>query len=148
MYEGLVESYGTLGLFISSFISSTIAPGGSEAVLSLLILDGQHPVMNLVIIATIGNTLGALTTFYLGTLAASKYPLSKLKEKRYAKANGMITRYGTSSLLLSWLPLIGDALCFVAGWIKLHFWPSLAFILVGKFARYYFLATVLLEIKN
>ena len=66
--EELVIEYGALGLFISAFISSTLAPGGSEAVLTYLIIEGEDPTIYLVMLATLGNTLGAITTFYIGYL--------------------------------------------------------------------------------
>ena len=63
------------GLFVSAFISSTIAPGGSEAVLAYMVSTGEYQVEKMIVIATIGNTLGALTTWFLGWLAAKKFPL-------------------------------------------------------------------------
>lgn len=136
MFDSLVEAYGALGLFISAFISSTVAPGGSEAVLVYLLLEEEHAPLLLVLVATAGNTLGALTTYYLGFLASSKYPPEKIKKKNFAKANAYIQRYGSAALLLSWLPIIGDVLCFAAGWVRLSVIKSSTFILVGKFARY------------
>jgi len=142
MFEGLVEAYGALGLFISAFISSTLAPGGSEAVLVYLLLNQEHGVLFLVLVATAGNTLGALTTFYLGSIAASKYPPEKITKKNFAKANTYIQQYGSAALLLSWMPVIGDVLCFAAGWVRLNVIKSFVFILLGKFARYALISLV------
>jgi len=61
---------GAWGLFLSAFVSSTIAPGGSEVVLAYLVSQGQYNVYYLLALAVIGNTLGAMTTWWLGVLAA------------------------------------------------------------------------------
>ncbi|MGR8930670.1 MAG: YqaA family protein, partial [Gammaproteobacteria bacterium] len=69
-----IESFGVPGLFLSAFISSTIAPGGSEAVLAYLVNSHEYDIMLLVTVATIGNSLGAMTTWWLGLWTAKKYP--------------------------------------------------------------------------
>jgi len=143
MIDELVEAYGALGLFVSAFISSTLAPGGSEAVLAYLILNAEHQPIYLVLVATIGNSLGALTTFYLGFLASSKYPPKNINKERFAKANGYIQRFGSVVLLLSWLPVIGDVLCLAAGWVRLNVIKSTCFIVLGKFARYSLISLML-----
>lgn len=140
MFEGLVEACGTFGLFISAFISSTIAPGGSEAVLLYLVSNEPENSLYLVLVATLGNTLGALTTYYLGYIASLTESSKKLNKKYFDQAHNAINRYGSVSLLFSWLPLIGDVLCLAAGWVKLNLLTSLIFITLGKFARYYLLS--------
>jgi len=143
MFEGLVESYGVVGLFVSAFISSTIAPGGSEAVLIYLMLNGDEPRLYLVVVATVGNTLGACTSFYLGYFASTKYPPKNTNLKNFKKANALIQQYGSLALLLSWLPIIGDVLCLAAGWLRLNFVKSLCFISLGKFARYFVISLII-----
>jgi membrane protein YqaA with SNARE-associated domain len=143
MFDGLVEAYGALGLFVSAFVSSTLAPGGSEAVLAYLIINKEHAPVNLVIIATIGNTLGALTTYYIGYLASSKIPPENTNMKHFDRANVAIQQYGSFALLLSWLPVIGDVLCLVAGWVRLNFIKSVFFITLGKLARYSLISLML-----
>ena len=128
------------GLFASAFISSTIAPGGSEAVLAYMVSEQLHPVMLLVVVATIGNTLGALTTWWLGHLAAKKFPAEHVLDKSKQKALQWVRHWGNWSLLFSWLPVVGDGLCFAGGWLKLPLLLSLMFILVGKLFRYLFVA--------
>lgn len=128
------------GLFVSAFISSTIAPGASEAVLAYMVAEKIQPIVWLVSIATIGNTLGALTTWWLGYLAAKKYPVESLLEKNKQRALSWVQRWGSWSLLLSWLPVIGDALCFAAGWLKLPLFFSIFLIFVGKLIRYLMIA--------
>ena len=128
------------GLFVSAFISSTIAPGGSEAVLAYMVSEQLHPVMLMVVIATIGNTLGALTTWWLGHLTAKKYPAEELLDSKKQKSLRWVKRWGVWSLLLSWLPIVGDGLCFAGGWLKLPLFVSTLLICIGKFLRYLFVA--------
>jgi len=124
------------GLFVSAFVSATIAPGGSEAVLAYLIAEGQHPALHLVAIATLGNTLGAMTTWGFGMLAAKRYPAAVLLPRKSQKALDVVTRRGVWVLFFSWLPVIGDALCFAGGWLKLPLLSGTLIILLGKLGRY------------
>ena len=124
------------GLFLSAFISSTIAPGGSEAVLAYMVSEGNFQVQHLVVVAAIGNTLGAMTTWGLGMLAARKFPLASLLSEKKQKALNLVKKRGVWVLFFSWLPIIGDALCFAGGWLKLPLLPACLVILSGKFSRY------------
>jgi membrane protein YqaA with SNARE-associated domain len=130
------------GLFTSAFISSTIAPGGSEAVLAYIVSEGRYPIALIVIIATLGNTLGAMTTWWLGLLAAKKLPVAGILSKQKQKALAMVKRRGLWTLLFSWLPVIGDALCFAGGWLQLPLLPACLVILIGKLGRYAIIAWV------
>jgi len=127
---------GIWGLFISAFISSTVAPGGSEAVLAYLVSEGQYPIVQLLAIATVGNTLGAMTTWGLGVMAAKKFPVAKLLPEKKQKALALVQKRGVWILFFSWLPIIGDALCFAGGWLKLPLLPACLVILIGKLGRY------------
>lgn len=130
-------------LFLSAFISSTIAPGGSEAVLAYMVSERNDQVEFLVIVATIGNTLGAMTTWGLGVLAAKKFPVAGLLSEKKQKALNIVKARGLWVLLFSWLPLIGDALCFAGGWLKCPLLPAILLILAGKFGRYALIAWML-----
>ena len=130
------ESLGLLGMFASAFISSTVAPGGSEAVLAYLVNAHQYPLFELVAVASVGNTLGAVTTWWLGLWAAKKFPAESMLAEERRKSLRMVQRFGSWALLLSWLPLIGDGLCFAAGWLRLSLLTSLVAIFVGKVLRY------------
>ena len=130
------EHLGLPGLFISAFISSTVAPGGSEALLAYLVNQQIAPVFELISVATLGNTLGALTTYWLGTWTAKKQPLKQFDNPQHQRSLRWISRWGAWTLLFSWLPLIGDGLCFAAGWLKLSPFICLIAIMAGKLARY------------
>jgi membrane protein YqaA with SNARE-associated domain len=128
------------GMFVSAFISSTIAPGGSEAVLAYMVTNQVQPIVWLISVATVGNTLGALTTWWLGYLAAKKYPAESVLDKNKQRALNWIKHWGNWSLLFSWLPVVGDALCFAGGWLKLPLFFSISLIFIGKLFRYLMIA--------
>lgn len=133
----MLEIYnGAWGLFLSAFISSTIAPGGSEAVLAYLVSQGHYNVYYLLALAVIGNTLGAMTTWWLGVLAAKKYPVAGLLSEKKQKALVVVKEKGIWILFFSWLPVVGDAFCFAGGWLKLPIIPACLIILTGKLSRY------------
>lgn len=123
-------------LFFSAFISSTLFPGGSEAVLAYLVSDATHPLFLLITVATIGNTLGAMTSWGIGRLVSIRYSTEKLSKESQQKAVTRLQHYGSPILLLSWLPVVGDPLCVAAGWLRIHWLKSLLFITTGKLLRY------------
>ena len=117
-----------LSLFISSFLAATLLPGGSEAVLFAVIKAYPETLWIALTVATIGNTLGVMVTFGMGWLLPQTQQLKHVEKVR---------RYGTPALLFAWLPLIGDALCLAAGWLRLNWWQAALFMAIGKFARYW-----------
>ncbi len=124
------------GLFASAFVSSTLFPGGSEVALGVLATQDRHDSWLLLAVVSLGNTLGALTTWLLGYLLARRLPpATQLSEKRQ-RALARVRHWGSPVLLLSWLPVVGDPLCFAAGFLRLPFFASLLFIALGKTARY------------
>ncbi len=128
------------GLFSSAFISSTIAPGGSEAVLAYMVSDGGFRPEMLILIATAGNTLGALTTWGLGMLTAKKYPLETVLSDKKQRAVDAVKKWGYSALLFLFLPVVGDGFCFAGGWLRMPLIVSTLAILIGKALRYTFVA--------
>jgi membrane protein YqaA with SNARE-associated domain len=131
-----IDEWGLWGLFISSFISSTLFPGGSEAILAVLRLNSAHNPLALLAISTAGNTLGGLSSWLIGILIARHWPIQNLLKPEHQRAANWLKRHGSPLLLLSWLPVVGDPLCVSAGWLKIKFWPALFFIAIGKAARY------------
>jgi membrane protein YqaA with SNARE-associated domain len=132
----MVDDLSLWGLFASSFISSTLFPGGSEVVLGVLAAQHHYSDGALLAIASVGNTLGAVTTWLLGALVARRLPPDRHLTTSRRRALDRVRRYGSPVLLLSWLPVVGDPLCFAAGYLRLSWWTSLAFIALGKTARY------------
>ncbi len=132
-----VISTGEASLFASALISSTILPGGSEALLGYLVARGSDEPLRLLLIATVGNTLGALTTWGLGYwLGRFRGPAAVLRRVPAATI-ARLRRWGVPLLLLSWLPLVGDGFCLAAGWLRLPFPASALAIFVGKLLRYW-----------
>ena len=123
------------GLFLSAFISSTLLPGGSEAVLMVLAANSVGDKLVLLAVATLGNTLGGMSSWALGRFIAWRFPARRFAVKEQ-RAIARIQRWGSPMLLLSWLPVIGDPLCLAAGWLRVHWLPSLSFIAIGKALRY------------
>ena len=119
-------------LFASAFVSSTILPGNSEIVLMAVLKAGGASPVAAVAVATLGNTLGGLTTYGIGRLLPARMPESR--------AIARVRRYGAAALLLSWVPLIGDALCAAAGWLRLNWIGCTLAMAAGKLARYAVLA--------
>ena len=133
----LVDGHWALwGLFGSAFISATLAPGGSEAVLAYLLSRAEFAPIVLLATSTLGNTLGAITTWLLGYWAGIRYPADRPSDARRHKAVMSVRRFGVPILLLSWFPVVGDGFCFAAGWLRLGFWPSVAAIAIVKALRY------------
>jgi len=131
-----METYSLAGLFISAFISSTLFPGGSEAVVLYMATQTDYPALTLLWVATSGNTLGGMTSWLIGFWIAYKYPAQKLVKPGQQRALSMVQRWGSPVLLLTWLPVIGDPLCVVAGWMRMHWLVCLIMIMTGKAARY------------
>lgn len=123
-------------LFVSAFVSSTLFPGGSEIGLIWLARQEGHALPMLLGVATVGNTLGGMTSWGIGRLLAWRYPARGLVKPAHRKALERLQRHGSPILLLSWLPVVGDPLCVAAGWLRIGWWQSLLFIALGKAARY------------
>jgi membrane protein YqaA with SNARE-associated domain len=123
-------------LFSSSFLASTLLPGGSEAVLGFSALEYSTPWLSLWVVATLGNTLGGLTSWLIGWWLMRRFPQKGLHKPEHHKAQQRIERYGSPILLLSWLPVIGDPLCLAAGWSGIRLLPATLFIAIGKGIRY------------
>lgn len=127
--------WGLGALALSAFLSSTLLPGSSEVVLLVLARQGSWHPQALLWTAALANTLGALTTYGIGRLAAAGCRgTARISPDTQALAR--LRRWGYPALLLSWAPLIGDALCLAAGWLRLRWLPVTVLLWAGKFARY------------
>ncbi len=130
------EDLSLVGLFISAFLSATILPGGSELILAALVHQGDHPAWVLLSVATVGNTLGGMTSWGLGWMISWRYQISRLTKQEHRRAVMQIRRWGSPVLLLSWVPFLGDPLCIAAGWLRVGWVRALCFIGTGKVLRY------------
>lgn len=127
----MTETASLLSLFVSSFLGATLLPGGSEVVLFAVLKAYPGTQWMALGIATLGNTLGGMVSFLMGW---------RLPVTQQLKHVDKLRRYGPPALLLAWMPLIGDALCLAAGWLRLNWWQAALYMAIGKFARYWVIA--------
>lgn len=135
-----------LGLFLAAFAAATLLPMQSEAALVAMLLSGHYLPITLVAVATAGNVLGSVANWVLGRgiehfRHKRWFPVS---EAKLEKAQVMYRRYGYWSLLLSWVPLIGDPITLVAGVMREPFWRFLLLVILAKGGRYLVLTLVVL----
>lgn len=114
-------------LLLSAFLAATLLPGGSEAVFAGLLALRPDLSLHALVLATLGNTAGGMSTYALGRL---------LPRKEVTQRLDLVRRHGSLVLLLSWVPVIGDALCAAAGVLRLNAFACLAWMALGKGLRY------------
>jgi len=134
-----------LYLFINSFISATLFPLGSEALL-LYYLSENFNYIYLLAIASIGNTFGSILNYWFG-LKGEQYLLSKkmIKEKNIKKYKKYFDKYGAYTLLLSWMPIVGDGFTLIAGSLKYDIKRFIILVFISKFSRYSFIIFLFLD---
>ena len=124
-----------LAVFLSAFLSATLLPGASEVTV-LAALDAGADAAVILLLATIGNTLGGLTSWLLGFLFSRVGREQALDQPRRRRALRLLQRWGWPFLVFAWLPIIGDALCLAAGWLRTPFALSALAMAAGKALRY------------
>ena len=132
----MIEPSGGAALFIGSFLASTLLPGGSEAMLLYAVNNNPDNQIFYWFIATLGNSLGGMSSWLIGWWIARRFPGRILKKQKQRDAVERIAQRGSPILLLSWLPVIGDPLCLAAGWSGVGVIHSVLFITIGKALRY------------
>ena len=129
--------FGLSTLFIVAFVSATLLPLGSEPALFGLLKLNPDLFWRAILVATAGNTLGGALDLVDGLRRrASPTSTWRTSSRTRPRARAGCERLGAKACLLAWLPVVGDPLCAVAGWLKLPFWPCVAYMAIGKFARY------------
>ena len=129
-----MPSIGLPAVFISAFISATLIPIGSEPMLFGYISLNPQFYWVAIGVATIGNTLGGMTAWWLGLIGRNGY--ESLKGPIHGRMQAWLEKRGPKMLLLSWLPGLGDPLCLAAGWLRLPWLPCLIYMFIGKLLRY------------
>jgi membrane protein YqaA with SNARE-associated domain len=130
-------------LFTSSFLAATLLPGGSELVLYAVLELHPETKWLAIGVATIGNTLGGLTSYAIGRAIPRPKSMNYVSSPAKAMQGlALLQRYGSPALLLSWVPLIGDPLCVAAGWLRMNVVAATGFIAAGKLARYVAIAAL------
>ncbi|WP_269900639.1 YqaA family protein [Paenalcaligenes faecalis] len=153
---------GLSAIFIVSFVSATLLPLGSEPAVLAYLSVAPHMFWAAVVVATVGNTLGGAVSYWMGLGAAKayetwreKHPHEDDSDQDYSKKAGgrwhsfitkWLTTLGPKALLFSWLPIVGDPLCAIAGWARLPLVPCLIYMAIGKFLRYVMMTSGILWI--
>lgn len=130
-------------IFVVAFVSATLLPMGSEPAVFGFVKLNPDQFWLAIAVATAGNTLGGIADYWLGYGAHEA--VAKGKRTRYL---GWFERFGPKALFFSWLPGVGDPLCAVAGWLKLPFWPSVAWMALGKLLRYALMTALLMGVPD
>jgi len=140
-----LPQHGLPSLFLVAFFSATLLPLGSEPALFGLVKLNMDLLWPAILVATVGNTLGGAVDWWLGY---GTHHLVDPQKKSHAHLTALrwLEKVGPKACLLSWLPLVGDPLCAVAGWLRLPFWPSLLYMTIGKFFRYVSMTLLLLQV--
>ncbi len=140
-----LPTVGLPAVFVIALVSATLLPMGSEPAVLALVKLNESLFWPAVLVATAGNTIGGAITWWMGYGAERVYERVAQKPAQ-ARALAWLQRFGARACLLSWLPIVGDPLCAVAGWLRLPFWPCVLYMAVGKLARYITMTAVLLWI--
>ena len=130
-----LPQYGLSTVFIIAFVSATLLPLGSEPAVIGLVQLNPALFWPAIAAATLGNTLGGALTWWMGFGAERAYEHLAHKPVQ-SRALAWLQRFGPKACLLSWLPVVGDPLCAVAGWLQMPFWPCVGYMAVGKLLRY------------
>ena len=153
-----LPQFGLSTVFLVALISATLLPLGSEpAVVGLLQLNPDL-FWQAILVATAGNTLGGAISWWMGKGAHKAWDIARHKRvagEQLAKPPRNLSRHerrariwlrklGPKACLLSWLPIVGDPLCAVAGWLNLSFWPCVGYMAIGKFFRYLVMTTAII----
>jgi len=134
---------GLSSIFVISFISATLLPMGSEPAVFAVVKANAALFWPAILVATVGNTLGGAVDYWMGYSAKNIF--SKQRESRWFS---WLQRFGAKTLLFSWLPAVGDFMCALAGWLKIPFWPSVAYMAIGKGLRYLIITSLLLFVPD
>ena len=146
-----LPQFGLSTVFIVALVSATLLPLGSEPVVVGLLKLNPELFWPAILVATAGNTIGGAISWWMGLGAQkawrkarsrrhhgeappAKAPHEQSRHQRIARV--WLRRFGAKACLLSWLPVVGDPICAIAGWLRLPFWPCLFYMTIGKFFRY------------
>lgn len=138
-----LPQFGLSTVFVVSFVSATLLPLGSEPAVFGLVKLNPELFWPAILVATVGNTLGGATSWWMG-LGAHKAVDKARGSTTELRALRWLQRLGPKACLLSWLPGVGDPLCAMAGWLRMPFWRCVLYMALGKLARYVTMTTALL----
>jgi len=139
-----LPKYGLSTVFIVALVSATLLPLGSEPAVFGLVKLNPGLFWPAILVATAGNTIGGAISWWTGYGAERVYETVRHRKATELKALAWLERFGPKACLLSWLPVVGDPLCAVAGWLQLAFWPCVLYMAIGKLLRYITMTAALL----
>ena len=136
MLDFLAE-YGLLGLFIGSFLAATVVPFSADVLLVGMLVAGANSPVALLLVATLGNWLGGVTSYGIGRIGKWEW-IEKLHVSRESleKQKSRIDRFGAPIALLTWVPFIGDVFAVALGFYRVKFVPAMFWMLIGKAGRF------------
>ncbi len=134
---------GLSSVFIVSLVAATLLPLGSEPVVFAVVKANSALFWPVILVATAGNTLGGMIDYWMGY--GAKQLFAKERKSRWF---GWLERFGARTMLLAWVPIIGDPICTLAGWLRIPFWPSVFYMAAGKFLRYLTITSLLLYVPD
>jgi len=138
-----LPQHGLSTVFVIAFVSATLLPMGSEPALFAIVKVNESLFWPAVMVATAGNTTGGLITYAMGY--GARHALHQERQTRWL---GWLQRFGPKTLLLSWLPVIGDPLCALAGWLGMPVLQSAVYMALGKLLRYLTMTTLLIAVPD
>ena len=140
----MLQNLGLFGLFLGCLLSATIIPFSSEALVAGALLLDYSP-WTVILVATLGNTIGGMSCYLLGWLCKWSWieRFLKVKEETLAKAHAKVEKYGSFAALLAWLPVIGDVIALALGLMRTRVIPTTVLMFIGKGLRYIVVAWLL-----
>ena len=138
-----IPQVGLGSVFLISFVSATLVPMGSEPAVFAVIKLNPALYWVTILVATLGNTLGGAVDYWMGYGTRQTFA----KERKTSWFH-WLERFGAKTMLLSWVPVIGDPICTLAGWLRLPFWPSIGYMALGKLLRYLCMTWLLLQVPD
>jgi membrane protein YqaA with SNARE-associated domain len=139
-----LPEFGLSTVFLIATVSATLLPMGSEPAVFGLVKLNPDLFWPAIVVATVGNTLGGAITWWMGWGAERAYETVRHGKPAELRALAWLERFGAKACLLAWLPIVGDPLCAVAGWLRLPFWPCVGYMALGKLLRYITMTSVAL----
>lgn len=138
-----LPQHGLSTVFVVAFVSATLLPMGSEPAVFGLVKLNPDLFWQTIVVATAGNTLGGMFSWWMGWGAHQAVDRWK-QSSTHVQALKWLEKLGPKACLLSWLPIVGDPICAVAGWLKMPFWSYALYMAIGKFGRYLLMTGALL----
>ena len=138
-----LPEFGLSTVFVVAFVSATLLPMGSEPAVFGLVKLNPGLFWSAIAVATVGNTLGGVVSWWMGW--GARKAVNRWRDSpSHLRALHWLEKLGPRACILSWLPVVGDPLCAVAGWLQMPLGPCTLYMAIGKFLRYLVMTSLLL----